>query len=385
LETAVGRGRSARQQQLRELSRFLEQVREEEKQRVARELHDELGGTLTAAKIDLQLIGDRLQSDAAISTRIHRVNAALDDAIAVKRRIIEDLRPTLLDNLGIGAALRWQCDQFTKRTGCVCKTVLAERELQLPPELSIAVYRIVQEALTNVAKYAKAKSVEVDLRREGGRWHLRVHDDGVGLDLAKQHHPTSHGLISIRERVRALGGELRIGGGRAWATIEAWLPGGTAGGRRAPRRRLINGHCARVAPATGSVPQPIAAEYVAHIGQPSLRRSARCAFPFRKAHENLDPAPLFCQTATASNQTSSYTERSQLVKLQEPTRRRGGRCDSGGYWCEGLAPTPYWRGVCLRRTQLWRRHPWPTSPGIRTPIGSGYWAGPSCSWSLRLF
>jgi signal transduction histidine kinase len=222
----------ARVAQLRELSRFLEQVREEEKQRVARELHDELGGTLTAAKIDLQLIGDRVQSDAAISTRIGRIHAALDDAIAVKRRIIEDLRPTLLDNLGIGAALRWQCDQFTKRTGCVCETALVERELQLSPDLSIAVYRIVQEALTNVAKYAKAKSVEVELRREGDRWHLRVHDDGVGLDLAKQHHPTSHGLISIRERVRALGGELRISGGPGLGTtIEAGGPG-DAGAKR---------------------------------------------------------------------------------------------------------------------------------------------------------
>ena len=211
--------------QLRELSRFLEDVREEEKQRVARELHDELGGTLTAAKIDLQLMGDRMHAEPAVAARMQRVNAALDDAITVKRRIIEELRPTLLDNLGIGAALRWQCEQFMKRTGCRCSLRLAEQDLQLSPELSIATYRIVQEALTNVTKYAKAKSVEVHLDRDGPRWHLRVHDDGVGLDIAKQHHPTSHGLISIRERVRSLGGELRISGGPGLGTtIDAWFP-----------------------------------------------------------------------------------------------------------------------------------------------------------------
>ena len=219
----------ARTAQLRELSRFLENVREEEKKRVARELHDDLGGTLAAAKIDLQMIGDRVRSDAAIAARLQRVNAALDDAIAVKRRIIEDLRPTLLDNLGIGAALRWQCEQFTKRSGNPCDISLAEPDLQLSPELSIAVYRIVQEALTNVTKYANAKRVVVGLVRDGARWHLRIHDDGVGLDLARQHHPTSHGLISIRERVRALGGELRISGGPGrGTTIEAWFSAQTA-------------------------------------------------------------------------------------------------------------------------------------------------------------
>lgn len=198
--------------QLTELSRFQENVREDEKKRVARELHDELGGTLTAAKIDLQLISDRLKTDAAVVPRLARISAALDDAIAVKRRIIEDLRPTLLDNLGICAALRWQGEEFAKRTGCTCHTRCPEAEQQPSAEQSVAIYRIVQEALTNIAKYAKAQSVRVELLREEDRWHLRVHDDGVGIDPDKQHHPTSHGLISIRERVRALDGEVSVKG-----------------------------------------------------------------------------------------------------------------------------------------------------------------------------
>jgi signal transduction histidine kinase len=217
--------------QLRELSRFLENVREQEKGRVARDLHDELGGTLAAAKIDLQLLRDQVQSNAGVMTRLQRISAALDEAIAVKRRIIEDLRPTLLDNLGIGAALRWQCEEYAKRTNCPCNVKLAEEELKLAPEISIAIYRIVQEALTNTAKYAQAKNVDVSLDRDGERWHLRIFDDGVGIDLAKQHHPTSHGLISIRERVRALGGEVRFGGGPGMGTtVDVWFPGDATGG-----------------------------------------------------------------------------------------------------------------------------------------------------------
>ncbi len=223
--------------ELRELSHFLERVREQEKGLVARELHDELGGTLTAAKIDLQLMSERLKTDTKVATRLARVSSALDEAIAVKRRIIEDLRPTLLDNLGIGAALRWQCEQYTKRSGCPCTIELHEDELMLPPEISIAFYRIAQEALTNITKYAKATKVAVSLRRDGDRWYLRVRDDGVGIDLAKQHNPTSHGLTSIRERARALGGEARFSGGPGeGTTVEVWLPSERAIPVAAPER-----------------------------------------------------------------------------------------------------------------------------------------------------
>ncbi|MEP7205466.1 MAG: CHASE3 domain-containing protein [Casimicrobiaceae bacterium] len=221
--------------QLTELSRYQEHVREDEKKRVARELHDELGGTLTAAKIDLQLISDRLKADAVVAPRLARISAALDDAIAVKRRIIEDLRPTLLDNLGISAALRWQCDEFAKRTGCVCIASCPDGEDQPTPEHSVALYRIVQEALTNIAKYAQASRVEVDLIRDGDEWHLSVTDDGIGLEVAQQHKPSSHGLISIRERARTLGGHLVLtsspGNGTA---IEVVLPAAVAGETTTP-------------------------------------------------------------------------------------------------------------------------------------------------------
>ena len=133
--------------------------------------------------------------------------AAIDDTIQVKRRIIEDLRPTLLDNLGIGAALKWQCSQFGKRWGVPCRVEMQDENLRLSPAYSIAFYRVVQEALTNISKYAQAKNVAVSLLRDGDHWVLRIADDGVGIDTSARHNTTAHGLVSMRERARALGGE----------------------------------------------------------------------------------------------------------------------------------------------------------------------------------
>ncbi len=136
--------------------------------------------------------------------------SAIDDTIQVKRRIIEDLRPTLLDNLGIGAALKWQCSQFSKRWGIPCRVEMQDDSLRLSPAYSIAFYRVVQEALTNISKYALAKNVSVSLLRDGDRWMLRIADDGVGIDTSTRHNTTAHGLVSMRERARALGGEFTV-------------------------------------------------------------------------------------------------------------------------------------------------------------------------------
>ena len=116
--------------------------------------------------------------------------AAIDDAVQVKRRIIEDLRPSILDNLGIGPALKWQCAEFEKRAGVPCRVELHDDEARAAAASSIALYRVVQEALTNIGKYAKPRDVAVSLRRDDGQWILRVADDGVGIDLAKAGHPT---------------------------------------------------------------------------------------------------------------------------------------------------------------------------------------------------
>ena len=201
------------------LSHHLQRLQEEEKAKLAREIHDELGGTLAAAKIDLQLISDKLSGGDAQRSRLVRIMSAIDDTIQVKRRIIEDLRPTLLDNLGIGAALKWQCSQFSKRWNIPCRIETPDDSLRLSPAYSIAFYRVVQEALTNISKYALAKNVTVSLVRDGDRWTLRIADDGVGIDASTQHNTTAHGLVSMRERARALGGEFSVRGQPGRGTV----------------------------------------------------------------------------------------------------------------------------------------------------------------------
>ena len=201
------------------LSHHLQRLQEDEKAKIAREIHDELGGTLAAAKIDLQLISDKLPKDDIHRTRLLRIMSAIDDTIHVKRRIIEDLRPTLLDNLGVGAALKWQCSQFSKRWNIPCRVEMQDDSLRLSPAYSIAFYRVVQEALTNINKYASAKNVSVSLLRGGDRWTLRIADDGVGIDTSKPHNNTAHGLVSMRERARALGGEFSVKGQPGRGTV----------------------------------------------------------------------------------------------------------------------------------------------------------------------
>jgi signal transduction histidine kinase len=198
--------------ELTELSHFLQRLQEDERARLAREIHDELGGTLAAVKIDLQMVSNKLAPDDEQQTRLARAMAAIDDAVQVKRRIIEDLRPSVLDNIGFAAAIRWQCSEYTKRTGIPCRVEFEDDHVVLPPAHSIAFYRVVQEALTNISKHAKAKNVAVSLSHdhESRRWNLRIADDGIGIDLAKPQNPTGHGLLAMRERARALGGEFSI-------------------------------------------------------------------------------------------------------------------------------------------------------------------------------
>ena len=213
--------------ELSELSNYLQSVREDEKTRIARELHDEMGGILVGAKMDVAAAAKQLgQADTSgADARLKRALKSLDDGIAVKRRIIEDLRPTLLDNLGLGAALDWLVRGTCERAGLACTLNLDERADALPPEQSIAIYRIVQEALTNVLKYAKAENVTVDLVRSAGGVTLSFSDDGVGMpDDALSNH-LSHGISGIRQRVRALHGEFTIRGTPGHGTlIDVHLP-----------------------------------------------------------------------------------------------------------------------------------------------------------------
>ncbi|HEY4957374.1 MAG TPA: CHASE3 domain-containing protein [Caldimonas sp.] len=216
---------AARTEQLRELAQHLQTIREDERSHLARELHDELGALLTAAKLDVARLKSRLGAGitAEATERIAHLNETLNGGIALKRRIIEDLRPSSLSNLGLVAALEILLREFSARSEIAVVNDLDIVELDEPSELTI--YRLVQEALTNVVKYAKAREVVVTLKPiAGGGARVSVRDDGIGFDITVPR-LARHGLIGMRYRVEAEGGTMRlVSSPGAGTTIEATLP-----------------------------------------------------------------------------------------------------------------------------------------------------------------
>jgi signal transduction histidine kinase len=211
--------------ELSELSTHLQSMAEQEKAALSRELHDELGGLLVAARMDLSWLEERVASgDAEVRSYFQRVQNALQSGVDIKRRVIESLRPTLLDNLGLVPALRWQVGEMCERAGLRHLERYPD-ELALTPEASIAVFRIVQEALANILKHARASAVEVTVE-VGGPWLLvRVRDDGVGVPLERLLTLRAHGLAAMRHRARALGGHWQVQRPAAGGTqIEVQLP-----------------------------------------------------------------------------------------------------------------------------------------------------------------
>ena len=194
-----------------DLSSNLQRITEREKATLARELHDELGGLLVATKIDVSLLrrtyGD---VDSASGVRWNRILAALDEGLRIKRRVIESLRPTLLDNVGLVAALRWLVEESCRRVGLDCQEDYREPLPELSPDASIAVFRVVQESLLNVIKHARAKSIRLAVQWDERDLTVTIRDDGVGIDEARLDTPRAHGIRGMRHRVEALGGELRV-------------------------------------------------------------------------------------------------------------------------------------------------------------------------------
>lgn len=207
-----------------ELARHMERVREDERARLARELHDELGGLLTAAKLDVARIRKRIHDDTGTKQQLlAHLSQSLDEGISLKRRIIEDLRPSSLSNLGLQSTLQIQCAEFSQRAELPVDAQL--EDVSLSPERSLAVYRLVQEALTNIAKYAQARRVRVVLRRMAEGVEVLVEDDGRGFDPNDDAASGGHGLKGMRFRIRACGGDvtLRSGPGHG-TTVRAVLP-----------------------------------------------------------------------------------------------------------------------------------------------------------------
>jgi signal transduction histidine kinase len=201
----------ARTKDLAALSTHLQGVSEQEKSALSRELHDELGGLLVAARMDLSWLQQRLPtSDPAIEQRFRRIHESLSAGVDLKRRVVEELRPTLLDNMGLFAALRWQFKETCRRAGMHCTETIPESELKFDPEASIGVFRVAQEALTNILKHAEARSADLYIDMRADVFHMRISDDGKGIAPPRLQHGLSHGLASMRHRIAALGGTLDI-------------------------------------------------------------------------------------------------------------------------------------------------------------------------------
>lgn len=197
-----------RTQVLTELTGHLHTTREEERGRLARNLHDELGALLTSAKLDAARIRSRLGDTAPeAQERLAHLVETLNASIALGRSIIEDLRPSTLDNLGLVAALEILVREFGERSGVEVQCALAPVKLSASAEL--VVYRLVQEAITNISKYAQARNVRVTLASNAGQVAVAIEDDGVGFDPALPP-PSAHGLVGMRFRVEAERGLLQI-------------------------------------------------------------------------------------------------------------------------------------------------------------------------------
>ncbi len=216
-----------RTEQLSVLSRHLISISEEEKARLARELHDEMGANLTAISIDINAVSARLKPEhAELAGMLERARSTLVDTVQLKRRIVENLRPSLLDNLGLAAALHSYCEEYARITGLDCEALVNGDVDSAGPMQSIAVFRIVQEALNNIAKYARARHVIVHLAREQDCLALEVSDNGVGIDTDAARQPKSHGLLGMRERALLLGGSLTVrrGVNDIGTCVEATIP-----------------------------------------------------------------------------------------------------------------------------------------------------------------
>ncbi len=212
---------ATRTRELSSLSAYLQASTEEEKAALARELHDELGGILTPAKMDLSWLEGRLAADPASVERIRRLIKLIDEGIDMKRRIIEDLRPSLLDHLGLTAALRWNVEETCKAASLECRFKLSDSVERLPANLEIALYRVVQESVTNITKHAQATLVELTLERTPSGLLLVIADNGVGIGDTGAFKRMSHGLVGMRHRVHSIGGTIDIRGTPGKGTVIA--------------------------------------------------------------------------------------------------------------------------------------------------------------------
>ena len=198
------------QEELRQLASYQERIKEDERKRIAREIHDELGQNLLALRIDIAMLHARTSSThPRLNRKVHAVLDQIDATMKAMRAIINNLRPTVLD-LGLNAAIEWQVKEFQRRTGIECELVISDNEIVVDDGRATALFRILQESLNNVFRHARATKTRIEVRQEDDTLVMSVTDNGVGIFPGCRRKANSFGLVGIKERVSTLGGELSI-------------------------------------------------------------------------------------------------------------------------------------------------------------------------------
>lgn len=197
-------------EELRQLASYQERIKEDERKRIAREIHDELGQNLLALRIDVSMLHARTgRTHPRLNSKVHSVLDHIDSTMKAMRSIINNLRPTVLD-LGLNAAIEWQVKEFQRRTGIACELMMEDKELVLDDDRATALFRILQESLNNVLRHAKATRAQIVLSTTDDKLCMRVADNGIGIYPGCRRKANSFGLVGIKERISTLGGELVI-------------------------------------------------------------------------------------------------------------------------------------------------------------------------------
>jgi len=222
-------------ERLRRLSAHLQSVREDERKRIAREIHDELGSVLVALKLDVGWLKTRLREQPELESKTVSMGGLIDNAVTEIGRIITDLRPSILDHQGLWAAMEWHAQEFLQATGLRGRFKMTiDPQAPLPGgELSSAVYRIFQEILNNVARHANATAIDMQVQADVAALRIKVRDNGRGITLEQLRHTGSHGVLGMSERANYFGGRFAIGPAASGGTrVRVWLPLSPEGGVR---------------------------------------------------------------------------------------------------------------------------------------------------------
>ena len=213
---------------LRKLSLHLQSVREKESKRMAREIHDELGQQLTALKMDISWLSSRIdptvEGAKEFLKKMNAMSSLVDKTIQTVQKITAELRPGLLDDLGLVPAIEWLAQEFENQTKIPCRLQLFCELVDIDPDCSTAIFRISQESLTNVARHARATRVNISLKEEDESLILKIRDNGKGIEPEEVFAPSSLGLMGMRERIRPFGGELVISGTKRGTTLTVTFP-----------------------------------------------------------------------------------------------------------------------------------------------------------------